>query len=70
MSSPVLEPSDILTLNELCDRLKVRPGFVYDHLRPNCRKPLPAMRAGHLLRFSWRAVSSWLQQESAKCKSK
>jgi predicted DNA-binding transcriptional regulator AlpA len=59
--SPALFPSDIITPAELAARLKVKPGWVYEQMRPNRANPLPAMRAGRLLRFSWAAVCEWLQ---------
>lgn len=61
-----LEPSDILTPDELAKRLKVKRGWIYEQLRPGRKNPLPAMRAGRLLRFSWAAVSKWLQRSTAE----
>jgi excisionase family DNA binding protein len=57
-----LDPSDILTSAELAERLKVNPCWVYNKLRrgENC---LPAIFLGRYLRFSWSAVSQWLQRQ-------
>lgn len=57
-----LEPSDILTPDELAKRLKVKRGWVYEQLRQERKNPLPAMRAGRLLRFSWIEVCKWLRK--------
>jgi hypothetical protein len=54
-------PSDILTPAELASRLKVKPGWVYEQMRPWRKNPLPTLRAGRFLRFSWAAVCVWMQ---------
>lgn len=60
----LISPSDILTPAELAARLKVKPGWIYEQMRPSRKNPLPAMHAGRFLRFSWAAVCSWMQGES------
>ena len=57
----VINPADILTVQELAARLKVRPTWVYEHLRQRDENPLPVIRVGKYLRFSWVNVCSWLQ---------
>lgn len=58
-------PADILTPAELAARLKVKKIWVYEQMRPGRKNPLPAMRAGKFLRFSWPAVCAWLQGTTA-----
>jgi hypothetical protein len=58
------QPSDILTPVELASRLKVKPGWIYEQMRPSRKNPLPTLRAGHFLRFSWTAVCAWMQGQS------
>jgi hypothetical protein len=53
-----LLPSDILTVAELAERLKVQPSWVYENQRSE--KPVPALHCGRYLRFSWPAVCKWL----------
>jgi len=62
-----IRPEDLLTPQELADRLKVSKVGV----RANARKDkapqqeqaaLPCIRMGKYLRFSWIAVSEWLIQ--------
>jgi hypothetical protein len=60
-NSHTFEPSDILTPKELSARLKVKLSWVYEQMRPWRKNPLPVMRAGRLLRFSWAAVCLWMQ---------
>lgn len=55
-------PSDILTPAELAARLKVKPGWIYEQMRPRVKNPLPVLRVGRFLRFSWAAVSEWLRR--------
>ncbi len=57
----VLSPQDLLTPQELAVRLKVRPGWVYEKMRPRQPHPLPFIRMGRYRRFSWPAVSAWLE---------
>jgi len=66
ISSPGLhpiDPSDLLTPDELAARLKVRPTWVYEKLRQRGPIPLPHFKMGRYLRFSWAAVSTWLQAQ-------
>jgi predicted DNA-binding transcriptional regulator AlpA len=57
---PEINPQDILTPNELASRLKVRPGWIYEKMRPRQPHPLPVIKMGRFLRFHWPAVSEWL----------
>ena len=60
LTAPVLDPADIITPDELAARLKVKRGWVYNQLRPTQKNPLPAIRIGRQLRFSWKAVCAWM----------
>ena len=61
--SPI-DPSLILTLEELAARLKVSERWCYEKTRSRCQNPLPAIRIGRYLRFNWLAVSAWLAAHS------
>jgi excisionase family DNA binding protein len=56
-----INPQDILTPKQLAERLKVKPGWVYERLRPGKPNPLPVIKMGRYLRFHWPAVSAWLE---------
>jgi len=58
--SEVISPADIITPSELCKRLKVPRGWIYEKLRPRQTNPIPVFRIGHHLRFSWPDVCAWL----------
>jgi predicted DNA-binding transcriptional regulator AlpA len=58
-----IDPSQILTLAELAERLKVSERWVYEKSRHRCVNPLPVIRIGRYLRFDWTSVSAWLRQQ-------
>jgi predicted DNA-binding transcriptional regulator AlpA len=59
-----MEPSDILTPAELAQRLKVTTSWVFEQTRQRAKArnktPLPCIRLGKYIRFSWSAVSEWM----------
>jgi hypothetical protein len=63
-----LDPGDILTPAELAARLKVSRSWVFEQtrLRAKVRNnvPLPCIRLGKYLRFSWVAVCEWMTQNN------
>lgn len=59
----VIDPSQILTLTELAERLKVSERWVYEKTRRRSQNPLPTIRIGRYLRFNWISVSAWLRQQ-------
>jgi predicted DNA-binding transcriptional regulator AlpA len=58
----VIDPSQILTLEEVAARLKVSPRWCYEKSRRRCLNPIPAIRIGRFLRFNWLDVSEWLRR--------
>jgi excisionase family DNA binding protein len=60
--SPI-DPSQILTLKEVAERLKVSERWVYEKCRRRCQNPLPCIRIGRYLRFDWTRVSAWLREQ-------
>jgi predicted DNA-binding transcriptional regulator AlpA len=63
-----LEPSDLLTPEELADRLKVSKSWVFEQTRQRAKvrnkMPLPCIRLGRYCRFSWVAVCEWIAQNN------
>ena len=59
ISPPRLDPVDILTPEELAQRLKVRVRWVYEAVHG--RNPLPCLHCGRYLRFSWPDVVAWMR---------
>jgi hypothetical protein len=65
----VLDAKDILTVAELAKRLKVPISWIYEKTRPRGRfsgTPLPCMRVGKYLRFSWPDVCDWMRANGSK----
>jgi excisionase family DNA binding protein len=63
-NSLIIDPSQILTLKEVAERLKVSERWVYEKTRRRSQNPLPCFRIGRYMRFDWTRVSAWLQRQS------
>ena len=61
VSIPSWEP--ILTIEQVAERLQLRPSTVYELTRRRNRRPLPVLRAGKFLRFRWSQVEAWLADQ-------
>ena len=61
-SNPVSEP--ILTVEQLAERLQLKPSTVYEltRKRPNGRPPMPRLPAGKFLRFYFSEVEKWMRE--------
>jgi hypothetical protein len=60
-----LKPEDILTPEELAQRLKVSIGWIYEKSRLRGKyngTPLPCLRMGRYLRFVWPEVVDWMRK--------
>src|SRR5277367_2810124 len=55
---------DILTPEELAERLKVDVSWIYEKRRPRCKNPIPAIPMGKTIRFDWDKIVSWLQAQA------
>jgi excisionase family DNA binding protein len=62
-ATPVANPEPILTREQLAERLQLEPSTVYELTRRRNKHPLPAMKAGKVLRFYWSDVERWLRGE-------
>jgi excisionase family DNA binding protein len=55
---------DILTPEQLAQRLQVKPSWVYEQTRDRAgirsNDPLPFIKMGRYLRFDWDDVLAWL----------
>jgi hypothetical protein len=58
------QPENLLTPEELAQRLKVATSWVFEQTRQRAKvrkkKPLPCIRLGKYLRFDWPAVCDWM----------
>jgi hypothetical protein len=68
ISQARLEPSELLTPEELASRLKVSKSWVFEQTRERAKvrnkMPLPCIHLGKYLRFSWVAVCEWMAQNN------
>lgn len=63
-ANEVIDPSDLLTPDELSRRLKVPLGWIYEKCRSGGAhngNALPVIPCGRFLRFSWVDVCAWLR---------
>jgi excisionase family DNA binding protein len=56
-----VDPSQILTVDEVAARLKVTRRVVYGLTRVRSQNSIPHYHVGRVLRFNWLSVSEWLQ---------
>jgi len=63
-------PTEILTPQQLADRLQVKPSWVYEQTRSRSgvrnADPLPHIKMGLYLRFDWRDVLGWLERQKQR----
>jgi hypothetical protein len=59
-----IDYNDLLTPAELAERLKVPKSWVFEQTRQRATvrnaNPLPCIRLGKYLRFSWPKVCEWM----------
>jgi predicted DNA-binding transcriptional regulator AlpA len=64
-----IEPGDILTPEQLAERLHVSRSWIFEQTRTRAKvrhdNPLPYIRLGKFIRFSWTEVSVWLQDHKS-----
>ena len=61
-----LDPTNLLTPEQLAERLQVQVSFIYENTRKRAGRrnadPLPCIRMGKYLRFYWPEVEKWLER--------
>jgi len=64
-----LRPEDILTPAQLAERLQVSTSWVFEQTRTRAkvrnRNPLPCIRLGKYIRFSWSSVCQWMAENNS-----
>ena len=58
----MIDPQDILTPDELAQRLKTSRSWVREMTRSRQRNPIPHYKVGRYLRFNWTDVCEWLER--------
>jgi len=63
----VIETNDLLTPKQLAERLQVNESWVFEQTRQRAKIrnkiPLPCIRLGKYIRFSWTQVSDWMNKQ-------
>jgi hypothetical protein len=63
-----IKPDDLLTPEQLAERLQVPKSWVFEQTRERAKvrnkHPLPCIRLGKYLRFSWAAVCAWMGENN------
>jgi hypothetical protein len=61
-----MKAEDILTPEQLAERLQVKVSWVFEQTRERAKirnkTPLPCIRLGKYLRFSWPQVCEWMSR--------
>jgi len=64
-----LRPEDILTPAQLAERLQVSTSWIFEQTRRRAKvrnkNPLPCIRLGKYLRFSWVQVCQWMAENNS-----
>ena len=61
-TTKIINPTDILTPEELAYRMKTSRGWVFEMTRKRQRNPIPHYKVGRYLRFHWPDVCAWLEE--------
>jgi hypothetical protein len=59
-SSPLFNPDDLLSIEQLAARLRTDVAWVREKIRRRCPNPLPTYNLGRHLLFHWPAVCAWI----------
>ena len=58
---------DLLTLNELAEKLKVKPSWIYGYSRRQTGPDaIPRIKVGKYLRFRLNEVMNWIEERQDK----
>lgn len=57
-----MNSQELLTLNEMANKLKVKPSWLYFRTMQTGEGTIPRIKIGKYLRFNEREVMSWLKE--------
>ncbi|HSY33917.1 MAG TPA: hypothetical protein VLA42_18195 [Verrucomicrobiae bacterium] len=68
----LITPADILTPQQLADRLQVKRSWIFERTRNRAdirnSDPFPFFKLGLYLRFSWADVCAWIERQKSDYK--
>ena len=56
-------PEEILTINELAERLKIKPSWIYAKTMERGEGTIPKIKVGKYIRFDESEVLQWLKEK-------
>ena len=56
--------NELLTGDELCQRLKIKKSFLYSPSRRKGPYALPCIKIGKFLRYDLQAVKEWIERQN------
>lgn len=59
------ENLELMTGEEICQRLKIRKSFLYAPIRRKGKDPIPCIRVGKYLRYRLPDVNEWIKRQNA-----
>lgn len=59
-----IDPDELLTGDELCQKLKVKKSFLYAPERRRGPNAIPCTRIGKYLRYNLGAVKDWIEKQN------
>ena len=57
---------DLLTLEELADKLRVKKSWVYKQTKESSKSAFPKIKIGKYLRFDEAEVSDWIKKQNTR----
>lgn len=58
-----MENQELLTIDEMADRLKVKPSWLYFRTMQTGKDAIPRVKIGKYLRFNPGAVIEWIEKQ-------
>ena len=55
-------PEPILNLEQVSERLQLKPSTVRELLRKRIQRPLPSLKVGKFVRFKWSLIEKYLDE--------
>jgi excisionase family DNA binding protein len=59
----IMNDKELLTINEMAARLKVKPSWLYFRTMQTDSDAIPRIRIGKYIRFNPDAVMEWIQKQ-------
>jgi len=63
--APIAESDSdsLLTIDEICRKLKIKKSFLYSPCRRKGQNAVPVIRIGKYLRYDYQAVKEWIKKQ-------